>query len=91
MASRIQDLGMRGAGVPISYGQSAAPQGAGVGGQDRLPMWATSQQGYGSSFDNLFALAEPAGLRFGVPQVGTWPGIKAHGTELQIHWQMGRL
>ena len=35
-------------------------------------MWATSQ-GYGSSFDNLFALAEPAGLRFGVPQVGSSP------------------
>ena len=64
---------MRVAGLPISYGQPAAPQGVGGVGQDRLPTWATSQEGYGSSFDNLFALAEPAGLRFGVPQVGSLP------------------
>lgn len=59
-------------GVPITFRPPQPAVAAAEGsGEDRLLAWAASQQpqqGYGSSFDNLFALTEPAGLRYGMPQ-----------------------
>lgn len=56
-------------GMPMSFRNAELGQSS---SEERIPTWGNSQQlhqqCFGSSFDNLFALAQPAGLRYGVPQ-----------------------